>query len=171
MNPSIQRFLAFWRERDVSLRRGVETESLAAFEQKYGVVVPEDFREFLLLSNGTDETLMEYLAFWPVQEMQRVTEVFSEAGYEILDPQNPAHLPHAASYLVFADYLIHSFFYAIALDSAAGVGNVVFVDGTNWYRCARSFSDFIDCYLREAASLAFGGFLPPLKSSGIEPEN
>lgn len=168
LSPEVRRIC---RERDVLLCQEANLESLVAFEQKYGVTMPEDFREFLLLSNGTDETLMEYLFLWPVQKIQRITEVFTGAGYEVLDPQSPKCLPSAANYFVFADYLIGSLFYAIALDPKTGIGSVVFVDGSNWYPCARSFSDFVDRYLQEAASPEFSGFLPLLKSDEMGPKN
>jgi hypothetical protein len=162
MKPSVMRFSQFWQGRSLPARKAATQQGVADFEQRYGVTLPEDMREFWLLMDGTEGASADDLTFWAMHEFRCVTEVFVGAEYECLDLRCPPGLPHPSSYFVFTDYLVSSFCYAVGLGQSVPYGDVLFLDGTTWYRCADSFSMFLDGYIREAAQPHFCGFLPEL---------
>jgi len=165
MQSLAKQFREFWRRRSLPARDGVSSKSLADFERKNQVTLPAEMRELFGLMDGTEGASADDLTLWPIQEMKRVPEVFTGADYSCLNPHSPQFLPSAEDYFVFADYLIYSFCYAILLTENKPQGEVIFIEGENWYRCGNSFSEFMENYMREATEPNFCGFLPELTTA------
>jgi hypothetical protein len=162
MQSPARQFREFWRHRNLPARAGISANLIAKFEEKHRVLLPNDMRELLTLMDGTEGFSADDLTLWPLQELKPIPDVFTGADYSCLNPQNPQALPNAGSYFVFADWLIYSFCYAIGLGKDVPHGEIVFIDGENWYRCSNSFSAFLGSYMHEAVSPNFCGFLPEL---------
>ena len=111
-------------------------DDIAAFESRHNVRLPDDLRAYFEILNGCKPGMGEFTsdretAFWRLDEIERWSE--SEGSQPLF---------------LFADYLISSIVYGIALraDTAPtpvfkswGRGHVV--------RCAESFTDFVKAYV------------------------
>jgi hypothetical protein len=158
MNSSVSRFIIFLGERSQLATAGAADKLVDDFEQTFHLALPSDFRQFLSVTNGTSEALGDGLTFWTIEDLKPLSTVLS--GTECLDPRHPSFLPEASELYVFCDWLINSFCYAIHLGAGKDRGVVLFVDGSNSYRCASSFSQFLEIYMLEAQHPNFCGFLP-----------
>jgi len=118
-------------------------EDIDAFEQKYGVVLPADLREYFLRLNGIEED-PEVFCFWPISRLRRVDlKTFNVFQSE--------------SYFFFADFLIESHYYAIYLgDDPFFQNRVILPDFPRSPLIAKTFTEFLDLYLNDDPKL-FGG--------------
>jgi len=138
-----KRLIDYWKTHGASAERGAEVKALAAFEQRHGVRLPADFREYLMTADGTappHDTDSEGFSFWPLTKICPVPESSESAG----------RFPDAGAYFIFADYLQWSWAYAIRLTADETSGPIVIVgtkDG-NPQRVAESFTTFAELYLQ-----------------------
>ena len=122
-----------WHASKVELNSPANTQQIAAFENLNGVIFPEDFRTYLLLANGfsggsTDQSM---ISFWPLEDFKTISRNSME------------------TFILFADFLIESHYYAIKLRSPenAQLGSIWAIAGQHFAFVAKSFVDFIEVYL------------------------
>jgi hypothetical protein len=146
-----------WQSAGLAVRAGASGEAIEAFERRHGVRLPADMRDFYSLMDGieygcTDETL---ICFWPLAEVNAVeAKLFGQRG--IPDYSRLLHsFPSRDNFFVFADYLVWSHMYAVAIaDDSEVAGPVIWLDG-NWAWIADSFSEFMQRYSENATSILF----------------
>ena len=134
----------FWLRQGIKLRKGATEEELTAFEVKYKIRLPQDFREYLATVDGFDgsEWDNEVITFLGLDEIKPLTEYWSHP------------VPDSYSYFVFADYSLSAHVYAIRLDASVP-GNDVVVVYDRTVGVARSFSEFIEGYLENSKAVLF----------------
>ena len=164
MNQSVATFFDFLQKRSLPVRERTDMESIRDFEKKQQTTLPKDMCNLWLLMNGTEGACPDDLTFWRLEEIKNIPEVFTGEHNDRFDLRSPAALPNPSDYYVFSDYLICSFFYAICLNKSDAHGRVVFIDGESWFRCADSFSAFLESYMREAKSPHFCAILSEMES-------
>ncbi|HXD32974.1 MAG TPA: SMI1/KNR4 family protein [Pyrinomonadaceae bacterium] len=140
-----------WLSQRITLNAGASLNEVTWFETKYNVLLPEDFREYFLTTNGFDgsehwEIDENMITFLGLNEVKPLSEYWSSpvAGGD--------------SYFVFADYSIAAHVYAIRLVSTVTDTNPVVV---LWDRqpiqVANSFTEFVEAYLETKDSVLFPG--------------
>lgn len=99
-----------WRRSKISVRSGVSSSEIAAFESKFGVKLPPDVRDYFCAADGTGDDMDECLfRFWPLAEVKPVHQVLVSDRFEY---------PDRHSYpgcFVFADHCISCWDYAVRL--------------------------------------------------------
>jgi hypothetical protein len=142
MTP-MQELVLRWQQHGVAARPGVPQGKIVAFEKKHSIVLPQDFRDYLLLANGTSDEDDELIRFSPLEEMRPVIETWGTA---------PSGEDVHAGCFVFAGYAIHCWDYAIQLQGASGgVGRIFRIEDGQQRQppMAVSFSDWVSMYLRQ----------------------
>ena len=132
-----------WSSHDVEINAGVSEAELKAFEEKYGVVLPDDLRDYFRCVNGMPPDVVDdgMMRFWMLEEIGPLPQgapQYSDGTYV----QNPETL------FLFADYSLWAHAYAIRLGNRALESNEVIIIG---YESPKSISDsfsrFVDTYL------------------------
>ena len=132
-----------WSSHDVEINAGVSEAELKAFEQKYGVVLPDDLRDYFRCVNGMPPDVVDdgMMRFWMLEEIEPLPQgapQYSDGTYV----QNPETL------FLFADYSIWAHAYAIRLGKRALESNEVVIIGYESPKSvSESFSRFVDTYL------------------------
>jgi SMI1 / KNR4 family (SUKH-1) len=115
-------------------------QEINAFEQKYDVVLPADFREYFLRLNGIEED-SEVFCFWPINRLRPV----DLKTFNVLQ---------AGQYFYFADFLVECNYYAIYLGNDPFFQNrVVIPDSSKNCIVAQTFTEFLEVYLRDDPKL------------------
>lgn len=148
MKP-FQRLQRHWLDTGANVRITALGENrVGALEQKYGVILPGDFREYLLQScplNGEMDS--DTTSWWPVDRIKNIPE---EYEHEI---KNPTVAGNASTYLFFADYAIWCWAWAIACGDDENRGKVVVINGVSDHFVAGSFGEFIDRYVNDRVGI------------------
>jgi hypothetical protein len=135
------RVIENWRRSGVNIRSGVSNDEIAAFESKYGVVMPNEVREYFMTADGTGDDMDEGMyRFWPLAEVKPV--------HEELRDENPDRWAYPDC-VVFADHCISCWDYAIRLTSQPDQSAPVFrVTGSDpaGEQMAASFREFMKRY-------------------------
>jgi hypothetical protein len=137
MTPEVSDFIRAlkiaWLDAGVSLRTGVTTASLRAFESRNGVQLPTAFAAYLMEVDGMNDAEMDRdaIRFWPLDEIEPADRILAD---ERLSGQ-----------FVFADYSLWAHGYAI--DLSAKRGPVSIVGGAEPLPIAESFDAFLGAYV------------------------
>ena len=132
-----QALVAYWNEKNVLCRPGVSVAEVERFEEREHVTLPDDFKNYLQLTNGTGGLDKHVLAFHSLDEI---------AEYERLK-----------DVYVFVDYFFWSWAFAIALGSSDFPDGTILRVGTipDGVQISSSFSEFVDMYLKDPDELIF----------------
>ena len=97
MNP-LQRLLTKWASEEVTPRPPVDPSAVASFEERYGVRLPEDFREYLSVCDGMNPGEMDsdLFSFWALSRIRPVPDELPEPEYRAY-----REFPGAASFFCF----------------------------------------------------------------------
>lgn len=145
--------ISYWQRYGLPIRRGVTSESIKAFEEKYQVALPVDFAEYLKAVDGTginesDENILSFLA---LAEMSPVHEKLDDSG-GVVYPDRFAY-PNC---FVFADYMMSCWFYAVQITpDSSTLGPVYRVTASEvpGQMEAASFREFMARYARDPGSV------------------
>ena len=151
MEEELAQQLATLRERwiaeGIACDRPATDADVAAFEARYGVVLPSDIRAYFTTVNGTaigaygmeDEYL---LGFWHLDEVRSFAEVF--AGGSVRTPS-----PEEERTFVIADHSIWVYGFGIQLSADPEAPTPIVADvASPYHRVAESFAEFLAAYLR-----------------------
>jgi len=96
----MERLRRHWMNQGIALRDGITIAQTAEFESTHGIILPDDFREYLLSISWPEDYEMDDLtiSFWTINRIKD--------EYPLFQP-----------YLPFADFLINSNEYAIKSQS------------------------------------------------------
>ena len=137
-----------WTAHGIDCPPGVRPESLAAFEARYSVRLPDDVRRYFLTVNGMGERGIydhDFYSFWPLSDVCTVAKEL---------PDRADRFPESSSYLLIADHSIDCPAFAIRLSGDARDSNPlvrVFADaGVLEVETAfPSFAVFVEHYMRD----------------------
>lgn len=124
-----------------------------ALERRTGLTLPPTFRDYLTkLSPGTENFDDELTNWWPVSRIKTIAEELGDPIYTIYHPEVAAARDQ---YLVFADYSIWAWAWAISCTRDGNNGRVFVImgskDGDKFV--AESFEAFVKLYLHDPLSL------------------
>lgn len=135
---------ALWAREHAGPRPGVTRTDLDQFESQHRVQLPEDMKEYFMTVDGMNGSGDRHdIRFLPLSEVT--------LEYRVYGPGDKA------TYLQFADYLVASHIYVIALD--AGRHHVTQLDGVTNPTVADSFRHFIEIYFDRPSDLFWPGAL------------
>jgi SMI1 / KNR4 family (SUKH-1) len=142
-----------WQAEGILHGEGASATDLAAFEARYGVVLPQDVRAYFATVNGTTPGAYgmadrDLLGFWQLHEVR----TFAEKG--IGDD------PDVERSFVFADHSLWVYAFALRLSTDGNAPAPVVVDlGSPHYRVTESLTEFFDRYLSGDTDVIYPG--PP----------
>ncbi len=142
-----------WKTQGLRLAPGASEQEVRDFEGRYGVVLPNDFRGYILNTNGMlQDASRDFdsngFSFWPLVRVKTVVEECAALS------RNPPDLADRDRYFVFADYLQWSWAYAIYLTDVPPKTNPVIFLGLHSPKVvAPSFTNFVELYLQDAREL------------------
>lgn len=144
-SPAEQLIQHWKRSATARTRAAASRQDIAAFEQTYHSVLPDDFRAYFEYADGfnQDEGYQdeEGFNFWPLNKLCRAAEY--DAG--------KYRSSTGKSYFLFCDYLDFSWGYAISLENSS----IVMVGAADGVLApvADSFREFVRMYVRDDAEL------------------
>lgn len=146
-NPALsplQRLVHWWGDDATSGATGADVDAL---EARYGIRVPGDFRAYLIATMPKgNEWDSEGTNWWPLADLKSARDEC--AGWE-----GGTGLQDDDKVIVFADYLIWCFAWAIDCSEGINRGKVIVLTGTTNPRVAENFDDFLDRYVRDPSSV------------------
>lgn len=139
--------LDYWlHDASVTIKAPVSPDEISAFEQRYGVSLPSELKELLLLyANGFNQNNnyqdKNGFNFYPLHKIRRVTD-FDDGKFNFQD---------ASQYFIFCDYLDFCWAYAICLATTEMFGSIVIIGTTDGVpiQIAKNFFEFIELYLAD----------------------
>ena len=143
----VQQMISRWLQQGASARPGAPEEEVVAFEARYSVTLPAEFRNYLRLANGTELFDDQFLSFAPIQDIKPVAETWGDAG--------PGQDYYRGCF-AFADWAIHCWDFAIQLDgSLPHMGSIFRVEDSRRRSdpIAPSFDEWVSIYLRDPDGL------------------
>jgi hypothetical protein len=134
----------YWREsQKPSLCKSATEEKVRIFERLHGILMPKDFRDYVLRVNGFDQAKNYQddrgFNFWPLESIVRVAE-YEDGRFGFSNDDN---------YFIFCDYLDFSWAYAISFEVL--VEQVIKIGAENGKPIimANTFAEFVDRYLED----------------------
>jgi hypothetical protein len=120
---------------------------VAELEQRYGISIPEDFRLYLLNAAPSGYYMDEIgTAWWTLADIRNIPDECSE---DMLDDQrNPAVVAEQKRYLVFADFLIWCYAWAICCSDGEHRGKIALIGAGDPF-VAESFAHFVELELND----------------------
>ena len=145
MTPTLGRLLDIFEAGKVTAVGASEAE-VSDLEGRYDVVLPPDFREYLLtLCPDGESTDDEFTDWWPISRIRNVVEEYDHGlGSTIVQGS-------ADKWLFFADGFIWAWAWAICCAPDHYGQIIVFNDAPKIV--ANSFSDFVEIYASDYHSL------------------
>lgn len=134
----------YWIDTDADIDTVALTESqLESLERKYGVRLPDDFREYLLHSCPVEGNFdNDLICWWP---LDRIKNIVDEFPHKVTDETIARD---AAKYLFFADYSIWCWAWAIACGDDENRGRVAAISGRDRF-VADSFAEFVNFFVQD----------------------
>jgi len=124
---------------------------VAELEQRYGISIPEEFR-FYLLTTAPSGYYMDDIgtAWWTLDDIKNIPD---ECGDDMRGgPRCPATAAEEAKYLVFADFLIWCYAWAICCSDGEDRGKIALIGDGECF-VADSFAHFVELELNRDPSI------------------
>jgi SMI1 / KNR4 family (SUKH-1) len=148
----VSRLVAHWKSQGINILHGNSEEALGEFEKLNNVQMPPDLREYFKVTDGMPPRARkvgcdrEGFFFWPLKDLKAVPIVLENIG---LQP-----VKNGEKSFVFADYFDWSWAYAIDLSGPqSGEHAIVHVGTLEPKTVARSFSEFLELYIKDAPDI------------------
>ena len=149
MDRSSNSLVEYWRSQGIRLAPPADEAQIEWFEQRYGLQIILEFRDYLLTVNGmlqfaNDDCDSNMFAFWQLNRIRPIADECPELQRS----------PEEGQYFVFADYMIWSWAYAVDLAaSSATAGRVILVGGLREQIVSPTFSGFVRLYTEDSRQL------------------
>lgn len=146
-----------WAFDGISLIDFVSDVTLDVFEQRSGLVLPQDLRSYFKELNGTQSCYDSHLfEFYDLKGFKPIMEAYSSwegrPDYGLI----ASTLKNHRQVHVFANFSNHLYAYGIRLYPTKSERNEVYVIcGGDYHPIASSFTQFIDLYLEDNDALYF----------------
>ena len=126
--------------RDSYLRCDTSAE-VEALEERYSLKLPEDFRAYLLHA-APSATFMDDLGtqWWAANEIKSISDECPDGPPGQINPEIELEKD---AYLIFSDYLIWCYAWAICCSSGPNRGKIALIGGQPDAFVAKSFRDFL----------------------------
>jgi hypothetical protein len=133
----------WWSQTEAGILTQTTSEAdIAALERHYSINLPRDFREYLREGAPTTENWdAEDGNWWPVGRIKNIPDEYPR-------PVGPAIAPNSVTHLVFLDFSIWSWAWAISCGEDETRGKIAIIGGggsADGY-VANSFSEFVAAY-------------------------
>jgi hypothetical protein len=137
----------YWRRTDAAPKPGLSDPQIRICEAAQHVVLPADIRHFYLTTNGT-ESDSYLLRVWPLEEVAAASVVLADVREGTLVPEA---LGADSDFLVFADFMIQSHFFAAHVQAGAQESGqvVALCPPIQAWAVAPSFRAFWESYLED----------------------
>jgi hypothetical protein len=149
------KIVQYWSRCGLGSRAGATPDQVTAFEQKYGVVLPDDFRDYIEMVDGTGPNFLDddYISFLSLSEIRPVHEFLDDADGVIYSDRFA--YPDC---FVFADYMLSCWMYAVEMTADRSTSGRVFQvtasDKPGGVE-AETFEEFMQRYAADAESILF----------------
>ncbi len=143
------RLIKHWRLEGLAIAEGASESELQEFESREGVLIPNEFRAYLQAVNGMVQMAphdcdKNLFAFW---QLGRIKPVRVECPQYAIDEAT-------GNFFVFADYIVWSWAYALEMcPEPREAGKVILIGGLRPQAVSRSFTEFVELYVQDAAAL------------------
>jgi SMI1 / KNR4 family (SUKH-1) len=144
-----EKLLRYWQDTASVRTVKMNQESVDRLKARYGIRLPDDFRDYLLHACPKEESENmddEGTAWWP---LDRLLNIPDEYPHTITDP---AIAKNAAKYVFFADYMIWCWAWAIDCSEDKDPGRVAVIGGPDRF-VADSFAEFVDRYIEDQTQI------------------
>jgi len=127
---------------------GISNHRILELEQRYKLVLPDDFRDYLSLSCPIEQGWdCETTSWWNFERIKNIPEEFQ-------GDLEPFIADGGSKYLIFADYSIWCWAWAISCAADETYGKVAMIAGRGYDRLvADSFLDFVQKYISDVRSV------------------
>ncbi len=143
----VSKLKGYWEQLGLAHAAGASAAEIAAFEQRYGVTLSQDLREYFRELNGLDighegASDLDLISFWRLDQVEQGKGENWDIYY-------------------FADWSIDACQYGVQLSSDVTSGHVFLDCGgfdkrSDLLKVASSFSEFIEGYLRKDEFVLYG---------------
>src|SRR6266852_3095752 len=129
MKPMVDRLLDKWTAGGVSPRPPVEPQAVIAFERRYDVHLPTDFREYLAVCDGMNEGEMDedLFSFWDLSRIRPIPDELPEPTY-----REYRQFPGASNFCCFVDWSIDADIFSIELHADPAEPNRIIALGPRY---------------------------------------
>lgn len=140
---------AWWSKTGAGIQTKRSSQAaVAELESRYGIVIPADFRDYLCQGAPTAENWdAEDGNWWP---LERIKSIPDEYEHPVSDPVAKG----AAKHLIFLDYSIWCWAWAISCAHDETYGKVAVVGGAPDGYVADTFAEFVDRYTTDWISVS-----------------
>lgn len=141
---------AWWSKTGADIATRVTPEAaITALEARYSLSIPNDFRQYLkeglpVAENWDDEDGN----WWPIERLKNISD---EYEYPVT---NPAVAENAGKHLIFLDYMMWSWAWAISCADDETRGKVALIGGLPDGYVADSFAEFVERYTTDWMSIS-----------------
>lgn len=134
---------------------GADVEAL---EKRYSLHLPEDFRAYLLHA-APSSTFMDDIGtqWWGVNEIKSISDECPDGPVGQINPEIEREKD---AYLVFSDFLIWSYAWAICCSSGPNRGKIALIGGQPDGFVANSFREFLRLELTDDIAIHHGSNKP-----------
>jgi len=148
MNALLQSLFDKWKRDGAAYRPPVEPRVIAAFEDRYQVRLPADFREYLAFCDGMDDHVSDedYFSFWSLSRIRPIPEELPASYGKYRD------FAGASRFFCFVDWSIRAEVFALELHNDLAVVNRVFALGPRPLSVI-GFGGFVEAYLEDYGAL------------------
>lgn len=160
MDKALSTIRTHWQSLGVSIEEGLSEKEILEFENRNGIRMPDEMRNFYRLMDGMNqgEADDDWISFWPLSQVSTIPEKLSHFRGIPDYGEIEAILPEAAKYFVFADHSIWLHVYAVKLSKLSETSEVVWICGKHFKPIAASFGDFLNQYASSPKSIAYPPF-------------
>jgi hypothetical protein len=139
----------WWFETAAGIKTKATPEAdIAALEARYGVALPADFRQYLAVGVPTAENWdAEDGNWWPTERIKNIPDEYEH-------PVSAVVARSSAKHLVFLDYNIWSWAWAISCAEDETYGKVAVIGGHPDGYVADSFAEFVERYTTDWMSVS-----------------
>lgn len=150
----LQKLKEKWMFESIRKFDPIGMDTLKMFQDHNNVIIPNDFKEYFKLLNGTGgECTDELYEFYSIVRIKKLFDEFKDwAG--VPNYQALVDIPEINGLFVFANYSFNLFAYAIRLyANNLDINEVYILCGENYKKIANTFSEFIELYLKDSIEL------------------
>jgi hypothetical protein len=154
MNSKLLQLNDIWRS--VNNYKATDRD-IFLFEEKYGLLIPDDLIDYFKILNGTSEEYdAKFFQFNSLNDFKKIDEAFKEwkgvPNYQKIRET----FDYRDTTFIFADFQICLFSYGIQLYKNKPGRNEIYAFCGDEYRViAYSFTEFLDLYFSESIKLQF----------------
>lgn len=145
-----QNLKQFWANQSIKVGRPVSLAEIEQFEAAHQIILPLDFKSYLLEVNGMNDEAWEtddnLICFWSLRNIKSLIEEYSDWAEGI---------EHANEYFIFADYSIRCHDFAVRAMAGKTDTAPVYVLYDQPQQVASSFAEFIERYIARDTEMTF----------------